>query len=102
MHSRACPFRRPISGDMFVKQAIALEVAGEKVNLEKAIEEHPAELEALFAKKPAFKKAFFLLTPGRQRAYVLHFSSAKQAATRQARIEKCMPRILEGKGMTDR
>jgi len=41
------------------------------------------------------------LTPGRQRAYLLHFSSAKQAKTREARVEKCTPQILKGKGMDD-
>lgn len=50
---------------------------------------------------PALKMAFDALTPGRQRAYLLHFSSAKQSKTRVARIEKCTPRILEGKGLDD-
>ena len=41
------------------------------------------------------------MTPGRQRAYLLHFASAKQSKTREARVEKCMPRILTGKGIDD-
>ncbi|MFM8449037.1 MAG: YdeI/OmpD-associated family protein, partial [Haliscomenobacter sp.] len=45
--------------------------------------------------------AFHALTPGRQRAYLLHFSGAKQAATRASRIEKCIPRILEGRGFNE-
>ena len=53
-------------------------------------------------KMPTLKKAFAALTPGRQRGYLLHFSSAKQAKTRQSRIEKCIPQILAGKGIDDR
>jgi uncharacterized protein YdeI (YjbR/CyaY-like superfamily) len=50
---------------------------------------------------PALRTAFEALTPGRQRAYLLHFSSAKQASTRISRIEKSVQRILDGKGMND-
>ncbi len=50
---------------------------------------------------PAFKKAFYALTPGRQRAYILYFSQAKQSKTREARVEKCVQQILNGKGLTD-
>jgi uncharacterized protein YdeI (YjbR/CyaY-like superfamily) len=50
---------------------------------------------------PALKKAFYALTPGRQRGYLLYFSSAKQSKTRESRIEKSMPRILKGKGLED-
>ena len=50
---------------------------------------------------PALKKAFEKLTPGRQRGYLLHFSSPKQSKTRESRIEKCIPQILDGKGLTD-
>lgn len=49
----------------------------------------------------ALKAAFHALTPGRQRAYNLHFSAAKQSATRQSRIAKCTPLILCGKGLND-
>lgn len=85
----------------YVKEAIAIEASGQKVETKKAPAKLPAELETVFAKKPKVKKAFEALTPGRQRAYLLHFTSAKQSATREARIEKCIPRILDGKGMTD-
>ena len=61
----------------------------------------PEELKKMFTKKPKRKKAFEALTPGRQRAYILHFSSAKQSATRISRIEKCIPQILNGKGLHD-
>jgi uncharacterized protein YdeI (YjbR/CyaY-like superfamily) len=47
------------------------------------------------------KKAFYALTPGRQRGYLLHFSAAKQSKTRAARVEKCIARILDGKGLDD-
>lgn len=85
----------------YVKEAIEIEKSGEKVEFKKQPEAVPEELTAIFKKKPAFKKAFEALTPGRQRAYILHFAGAKQAATRVSRIEKHMPRILEGKGMND-
>lgn len=86
----------------YILEAIAVEKAGLEVKF-KTITEHavPAELEAKFKKEPKFEKAFRALTPGRQRAYLIHFSSAKQAATRESRIEKCAPRILAGKGMSD-
>ena len=50
---------------------------------------------------PVLKKAFYALTPGRQRGYLLYFSSAKQSKTRESRIEKYMPKILKGKGLED-
>ncbi len=60
------------------------------------------ELQDRLDEDPAFKAAFEALTPGRQREYNLHFSSAKQATTRAARVEKCAPKILDGKGFRDR
>lgn len=86
----------------YIKEAIALEESGEKVELKKSPEPYPDELTQIFKKKPALKKAFEALTPGRQRAYILHFSSAKQSETRSARIEKCAPLIMAGKGLNDR
>ncbi|MCW8129706.1 MAG: YdeI/OmpD-associated family protein [Planctomycetota bacterium] len=85
-----------------IQEAIEAEKAGLKVPFKK-ITEHklPDELQAAFDKDAAFEKAFRALTPGRQRAYLLHFSSAKQSATRAARIQKHAPRILKGKGMED-
>lgn len=61
----------------------------------------PAELEAMFAALPSLKKAFYALTPGRQRGYLMHISSAKQPATRRARVEKNISNILAGKGLHD-
>ena len=61
----------------------------------------PDELQAKFAEFPAFETAFAALTPGRQRAYLLHFNGAKQSKTRKARIEKYVTQILDGKGIND-
>ncbi len=61
----------------------------------------PDEFRSKLDAMPDLKTAFEALTPGRQRAYLLHFSSAKQAKTREARIEKCLPQILAGKGLDD-
>ncbi len=86
----------------YIEEAIGIEESGQKVVFKKKAEAMPSELKKMFAKSPKLKKAFESLTPGRQRAYILHFSSAKQSLTRQSRIEKCIPRILDGKGMNDR
>lgn len=82
--------------------AIEVEKAGLAVTFKK-VDEYvvPEEFTAALKKSAALKKAFNALTPGRQRAYLLHFSSAKQSKTRLARIEKCSERILAGKGLTD-
>lgn len=86
----------------YVKEAIENEKQGIKStsteNVEPIIVE---ELEAIFKKKAPLKKAFAALTPGRQRAYLIHFSGAKQAATRVARIEKYIDAILAGRGIND-
>jgi uncharacterized protein YdeI (YjbR/CyaY-like superfamily) len=87
----------------YVKQAIAVEKAGLKVdfNAKRALE-LPEELKQILKKDRRLAKAFNALTRGRRRAYVLHFTSAKQSNTCTARIEKCIPKILAGKGMNDR
>jgi len=86
----------------FVKQALSVEEAGLKVEF-KAKHElvYPDELTLALKQNPALAKAFESLTPGRRRAYVMHFNSAKQSPTRTARITKCAPMILAGKGMND-
>lgn len=87
----------------YVKQAIAVEKAGLKVDFKAKRElELPAELTQILNKDSKLAKAFYALTPGRRRGYVLHFTGAKQSKTRTARIEKCIPKILAGKGMNDR
>lgn len=85
----------------FILEAITLEEAGKKV--EKRTEEEPMveELKEAFAQDEAFKNAFYQLTPGRQRAYLLHFAQPKQAETRASRIVKCMPLIMRGEGLHD-
>jgi uncharacterized protein YdeI (YjbR/CyaY-like superfamily) len=86
----------------YIYEAIEIEEAGLKVEPPKSKDlDIPEELETRFNRNAAFKKAFYALTPGRQRAYVLHFSSAKQPATREARIEKYTPQIMDGVGLND-
>lgn len=86
----------------YVRQAIDLEKSGAKVKLKKITQRKiPVELRKQFTATPALKTAFKALTPGRQRAYLIYFSSAKQSKTREARMEKCKPRILAGKGLDD-
>lgn len=87
----------------YIFEAIEVEKAGLEVKMKKTSEyEIPAELEQAFEKNPEFKTAFYNLTPGRQRGYFLYFSQAKQAKTREARIEKLMPKIFDGKGYNEK
>jgi uncharacterized protein YdeI (YjbR/CyaY-like superfamily) len=86
----------------YVREAIAVEKAGLKVELKKTAEfEVPTEFQTKLDEVPALKKAFAALTPGRQRAYLLHFSAPKQAKTRESRVAKCLQQILDGKGLND-
>lgn len=85
----------------YIREAMAVEKAGLKVSLKKNSEPVPAELRRKLEAMPALKTAFEALTPGRRRAYILYFSAAKQSGTREARIEKCVPRILKGRGLND-
>lgn len=86
----------------YVYEAIELEKAGIKVELKKTSEfEMPEEFQSKLDDWVELKTAFESLTPGRQRAYLLHFSSAKQSKTREARIEKAIPQIMIGKGLND-
>lgn len=82
----------------YIKEAIEIEKAGKKVQFKKNPEPIPDELQAKFDEDPVLHEAFESLTPGRQRGYIIHFSGAKQSSTRQRRIEKCIPKIMEGKG----
>lgn len=86
----------------YIFEAIEVEKAGLKVELKKTSEfSMPEEFKKKLDKTPALKKAFHALTPGRQRGYLLYFSQAKQAKTREERIEKCIPKIITGKGLND-
>jgi uncharacterized protein YdeI (YjbR/CyaY-like superfamily) len=87
----------------YILEAIEAEKAGLQVNYKKHTELiFPEEFQNKLDEIPALKTAFKALTPGRQRAYHLYFSAAKQSKTRESRVEKCMPRILQGKGLDDR
>jgi uncharacterized protein YdeI (YjbR/CyaY-like superfamily) len=86
----------------YIYQAIEVEKAGLKVEFKKHTElVFPEEFQSKLDTLPDLKTAFEALTPGRQRAYNLHFSAPKQTQTRVARVEKCMQLILNGKGLTD-
>lgn len=86
----------------YIKEAIALEKEGVKVELKQTTEyKIPDEFLTILNEMPELKTAFNGLTPGRQRGYLLHFSSAKQAKTRESRIEKYVQKILDGKGLED-
>jgi uncharacterized protein YdeI (YjbR/CyaY-like superfamily) len=87
----------------YVHEAIEIETSGKKPELKKTRDfEVVPEFEAQLKKHAALKQAFKALTPGRQRAYLLHFSSAKRPQTRAERIQKCIPPILKGMGLNDR
>jgi uncharacterized protein YdeI (YjbR/CyaY-like superfamily) len=86
----------------YIKEAIKLDKAGLKVELKKTTEyKIPEEFQIVLDDMPELKKAFQSLTPGRQRGYLLYFSAAKQSKTRESRIEKYIPIILDGKGLED-
>ncbi|HEU4790531.1 MAG TPA: DUF1801 domain-containing protein [Flavobacterium sp.] len=86
----------------YIYEAIEVEKAGLEVKFKKTEEFILAEE---FQKKldevPDLKTSFEALTPGRQRAYMLHFSAPKQSKTRESRVEKSIPQILDGKGLND-
>ncbi|MEI9982707.1 MAG: YdeI family protein [Aliidongia sp.] len=86
----------------YIHDAIEVEKSGSKVNFKKTTEfAIPEEFKNKLDESPALQTAFAALTPGRQRAYLLHFSSPKQSKTREARIEKSIQQILDGKGLDD-
>ena len=86
----------------YILEAIEVEKAGLKVKLNKTSDFKVAEeFKKKLDENAALKKAFAALTPGRQKGYLLYFSAAKQSKTREARVEKCMPQILKGKGLLD-
>lgn len=85
----------------YLREAVEAEKAGLKVAYKKNPEPLAEELKAALDRNPALRRAFNQLTPGRQRAYNLYFSAAKQSKTRESRIEKSTRRILGGKGLND-
>lgn len=86
----------------YIFEAIEVEKAGLEVKMKKTAEfEMCNEFKKSLDDNADLKKAFKALSPGRQRGYLLHFSQAKQYKTRKSRIEKCIPKIFEGKGLSD-
>jgi uncharacterized protein YdeI (YjbR/CyaY-like superfamily) len=85
----------------YILEAIAIESSGKKVMFKKDLEPIPEALENKFNELPVFKKAFYTLTPSKQRGYIIYFSQPKQAQTSAARIEKCLEKIMNGRGITD-
>lgn len=85
----------------YITEAIELEKSGARVSFKKEAPELPDELKQKLMENPQLKAAFEKLTPGRQRGYVIYFTQPKQSVTRLSRIDKCTPRILQGKGLHD-
>src|SRR5215467_8851665 len=87
---------------VYIREAIEVEKAGLKVKLRKTADfKIPEEFKKKLDELPALKTAFEALTPGRQRGYIFHFAQAKQSKTREARIERCMQQIFQGRGLDD-
>jgi uncharacterized protein YdeI (YjbR/CyaY-like superfamily) len=86
----------------YIYEAIEVERAGLKVTFSKKPEPVPEEFQHFLDNDPNLEMAFESLTPGRQRGYLLYFSAPKQSKTKNARIEKCIPMIMEGIGLHDR
>lgn len=86
----------------YIKEAIAIEKSGKKVKLKKT-EDYPIpdEFREKLDEDADLKRAFYALTPGRQRAYLYYFNQAKRAKTRETRVEKYIPKILDGLGKDD-
>ncbi len=86
----------------YIKEAIKNDKSSLKVEMKKTTEyEIPEEFNIALNEMPELKTAFYKLTPGRQRGYLLYFSSAKQSKTRMERVEKYIPKILDNKGLDD-
>jgi uncharacterized protein YdeI (YjbR/CyaY-like superfamily) len=86
----------------YLREAIAVEKSGVKVQMKSAAQfDVPEEFLKRLDDEPKLAEAFHGLTPGRQKGYLLHFAGAKQPATRAARVEKHVPRILKGLGLDD-
>jgi uncharacterized protein YdeI (YjbR/CyaY-like superfamily) len=86
----------------YIREAIEVEKSGLSVKLKKTADyKIPEEFQVKMNKLPALKRAFQELTPGRQRAYIFHFSQPKLSKTREARVEKYTKQILQGKGLGD-
>jgi uncharacterized protein YdeI (YjbR/CyaY-like superfamily) len=86
----------------YIKEAVAIQRSGKKVTLKETKDfSFPEELAIKLKEDKDLHNAFYALTPGRQRAYLFYFGQAKQSQTRVSRIEKYIPKILDGKGIDD-
>jgi uncharacterized protein YdeI (YjbR/CyaY-like superfamily) len=86
----------------YIYEAIALEKAGKKVELKKPSEYPiPEELQSRLDENAALRAAFAALSPGRKKSHMFHIANAKQAKTRSARVERCVPMILSGRGFNE-
>ena len=86
----------------YINEAVEVEKSGLKVKFKKTFEyKVPKEFQDRLNKMPDLNKAFIALSPGRQRGYLFYFSACKQSKTLVLRIEKCLPKILSGKGLND-
>ncbi len=87
----------------YIQEAIKVEKGGLKVDFKKTKEYTiPEEFQNKLDENPSLKTAFEALTPGRKRGYLLYFSQPKQSKTKESRVEKCVPKILDGRGLNDR
>ena len=86
----------------YIHEALEVEKAGLKVKFKKNPEPIPEELQQKLEEDMDLKMAFEALTPGRKRGYIIYFSQPKQSKTRTVRIEKCIPKILNGEGLNDK
>ena len=94
--------KQKVAVQAYIKAAIAVEKSGAKVQMKGVAQfDVPEEFQKRLDDDPELAEAFHALTPGRQKGYLLHFAAAKQAATRAARVEKHVPRILQGMGLDD-
>ena len=86
----------------YINEAVELEESGKKLIFKKASEYAvPAELQAKLDAAPKLRAAFEALTPGRRKSYIFHVAGAKQVKTRAARVERCVPMILSGRGFNE-
>ncbi|MEY2924687.1 MAG: hypothetical protein RLZZ337_1235 [Bacteroidota bacterium] len=107
--ARVIPFtnvQQIIELEPIIKSYIYESIEAEKLGLKVEFTDNKninlvEELVGVLNQNPSLKQAFEALTPGRKRAYNMFFEAAKQSKTRLARIEKYIPRIMQGKGMND-
>jgi uncharacterized protein YdeI (YjbR/CyaY-like superfamily) len=86
----------------YIREAVKIEKSGARVVMKSAEQfDTPQEFQTRLDADPKFAEAFHSLTPGRQKAYLLHFGGATQSVTRAARVEKHAHRILHGLGLND-